>query len=148
MTPEFSQQILVNTQISVNMKIRQFGSEVSYTNRQTDRQMEGKTDGQMYITKPIVGFRNILNAPKTYDCSCSKQFDQNFQVTYVSCSCLQSTCDHENAIRESDYIYREATFLLVAGGDVCLQAGGATLHNRTNTETCLLISNIYNGLRF
>jgi hypothetical protein len=37
-------------------------------------------------------------------------FGQKFQVTYVSRSCLQATCDHENAIRESDYIYRGATF--------------------------------------
>jgi hypothetical protein len=49
-------------------------------------------------------------------------FDQKFQVTYVSCSCLQATCDHENAIREIDYIYRGTTFLLAAGGDVCFQA--------------------------
>jgi hypothetical protein len=75
-------------------------------------------------------------------------FDQKFQVTYVSRSCLQAICDHENAIRESDYMYRGATFLLAAGGDVCLQAGDATLHHRTSNEYCLLISNISNGLLF
>jgi len=37
---------------------------------------------------------------------------------------------------------------LAAGGDVCLQAGGATLHHRTSTEYFLLISNINNGLLF
>jgi len=75
-------------------------------------------------------------------------FDQKFQVTHVSCSCLQATCDHGNAIKESDYIYREATFLLAVGGDVCLHVKDATLHHRTNTESCLVISKINNGLLF
>jgi hypothetical protein len=38
--------------------------------------------------------------------------------------------------------------LLAAGGDVCFQAWVATLHHRTNTESCLLISNIHNALLF
>jgi len=37
MTPEISRQIFENTQISDIMKIRRLGSEVLYTNRQTDR---------------------------------------------------------------------------------------------------------------
>jgi hypothetical protein len=75
-------------------------------------------------------------------------FEKKFQVTHINCSCLQATCDRENAIREIDFIYRGATFLLAAGGDVCLHAGGATLHHRTNIETCLVISDINNGSFF
>jgi hypothetical protein len=30
----------------------------------TDRQTYGQTDGQTYMTKPIVAFRNFANAPK------------------------------------------------------------------------------------
>jgi hypothetical protein len=42
----------------------------------------------------------------------------------------------------------EQLFLLAAGGEVCLHAGGANLHHRTNTESFLLIYDINNGLLF
>ena len=74
MVIEISRQIFETTQISDIMKIRRIGSEVFYTNRQTDRQTEGKRDGQIDITKLIVGFRYFLIRLKAMTESCSKHF--------------------------------------------------------------------------
>jgi len=54
---EFSQQVLEkNPQIPNIMKIRPMGTELLHT--------DGRTDGRIAMTKPIVAFRNFANALK------------------------------------------------------------------------------------
>ena len=44
------------------MKIRPLETELfTWTERHTDRQIEGITDGRSYMTTPIVAFRNFAN---------------------------------------------------------------------------------------
>jgi len=50
----------MNTEMSNFMKIRSVGAELLHACRQTDRQ----TDGRTGMTKLLVAFRNVVNAPQ------------------------------------------------------------------------------------
>ena len=52
-----------NTQISNFTRIHPVGTEFFRADRQTDRQTDRQKEGQTNITKLIVAFQNIANAP-------------------------------------------------------------------------------------